>query len=101
MKKEQSTTYVAKPQVHNQVPQSQPSQNPYFRPAHYTQYKVDYYTVNLINQLPFGEGEVVKYITRWQMKNGIEDLQKAKRVIEMMIELEMNKSDYVAEKTSL
>jgi hypothetical protein len=43
-----------------------------------------------INKLGFIEGNVVKYITRWKDKNGVEDLKKAKHYIELLIELENN-----------
>ncbi|WQZ00944.1 nucelotide kinase [Stenotrophomonas phage StenR_269] len=43
------------------------------------------------NGLGFMEGNVVKYIARWQLKNGLEDLEKAKHYIELLIELEKNK----------
>jgi hypothetical protein len=34
----------------------------------------------LANKLPFIEGNIVKYITRWREKGGIEDLEKEIRV---------------------
>ena len=40
------------------------------------------------NNLPFIEGNVVKYITRWRDKNGIEDLKKVIHYVELLIELE-------------
>jgi UDP-3-O-acyl-N-acetylglucosamine deacetylase len=40
------------------------------------------------NQIPFIEGSVIKYVTRWKSKGGINDLQKAKHFIELLIELE-------------
>ena len=40
------------------------------------------------NGLGFIEGNVVKYITRWKTKNGIEDLKKAKHYIELLIDME-------------
>lgn len=40
------------------------------------------------NNLPFIEGNVVKYITRWRNKNGIEDLNKIKHYIDLLIQLE-------------
>ena len=39
----------------------------------------------LANELDFCEGNVVKYITRWRYKNGLEDLYKAKHYIEFLI----------------
>ena len=40
------------------------------------------------NNIPFLEGNVIKYVTRWKNKNGIADLEKAKHYIELLIELE-------------
>lgn len=40
----------------------------------------------LANELGFCEGNVVKYITRYKEKNGIEDLKKAKHYIDFLIE---------------
>lgn len=40
------------------------------------------------NNLGFCEGNVIKYVTRWKDKNGLDDLLKAKHYIELLIELE-------------
>ncbi len=40
------------------------------------------------NKLDFFEGNVIKYITRWRVKNGLADLDKAKHYIDLLIELE-------------
>ena len=40
------------------------------------------------NGLPFIEGSVVKYVTRWRSKGGIADLEKARHFIDLLIELE-------------
>jgi hypothetical protein len=40
------------------------------------------------NGIPFAEGSVIKYVTRWRAKGGIADLEKAKHFIELLIELE-------------
>ena len=39
------------------------------------------------NNLGFSEGNVVKYITRWKYKGGVDDLEKARHYIDMLIEL--------------
>lgn len=44
------------------------------------------------NQLGFCEGNVVKYVSRWRAKNGIDDLRKARHYIELLIELEMKRA---------
>jgi len=47
------------------------------------------------NNLGFAEGNVIKYITRWKQKNGIEDLKKAKQYIDMLIAKELIKNGEV------
>jgi hypothetical protein len=44
------------------------------------------------NDLPFIEGNVVKYICRWRSKGGISDLEKVKHYVEMLIEMEQAKA---------
>jgi hypothetical protein len=39
----------------------------------------------LKNELGFCEGNVVKYVSRWQSKGGIEDLRKARHYIDLLI----------------
>lgn len=40
------------------------------------------------NGIPFAEGSVIKYVSRWRDKGGIKDLEKAKHFIELLISLE-------------
>ena len=40
------------------------------------------------NNLSFIQGNVIKYVCRYKAKNGIEDLQKAKHYIDLLIEFE-------------
>lgn len=40
------------------------------------------------NKLSFLEGCIVKRITRWREKNGLEDLLKIKHEVDLLIELE-------------
>lgn len=40
------------------------------------------------NGIGFCEGNVIKYVSRWRKKNGIDDLEKAKHYIELLIQLE-------------
>ncbi|AFH27140.1 nucleotide kinase [Clostridium phage phiZP2] len=42
--------------------------------------------------MDFLEGNIIKYVTRYKHKNGIEDLKKAKQYIERLIEREVNKN---------
>ena len=43
------------------------------------------------NHLTYLQGNVIKYVTRYKDKNGLQDLQKAKHYIDMLIELEDKK----------
>ena len=49
---------------------------------------VEYITANNLSYL---QGSVIKYVTRYQSKGGIEDLQKAIHFIKMMIQEEEDK----------
>jgi len=46
------------------------------------------------NNMPFADGCIIKYVTRWRFKGGVEDLKKAKHFIDLLIELE-EKNDNV------
>lgn len=56
--------------------------------SHYAGYVIQPLEFCVKNNIPFLEGNVIKYICRWRKKNGIQDLEKAKHYIEMLIELE-------------
>jgi hypothetical protein len=55
-------------------------------PKHYSQFEIEPFDFIHKNGLGFAEGNVVKYICRWREKNGVEDLKKAIRYIELLIE---------------
>lgn len=40
----------------------------------------------LANNIPFAEGCVIKYVSRWPNKGGIEDLRKARHFLDMLIQ---------------
>lgn len=42
------------------------------------------------NKLGFIEGNIIKYISRWRNKNGIEDLKKVEHYLQLLMELESN-----------
>tara|TARA_Y100000780_G_C13690927_1_gene419541 strand:+ start:207 stop:482 length:276 start_codon:yes stop_codon:yes gene_type:complete len=46
------------------------------------------------NNLNHCESSVVKYVTRWKDKNGVEDLKKAIHYLEYLIELEESTKEY-------
>jgi hypothetical protein len=54
---------------------------------HYKGFKIQPVEFIEKNELSFLEGCVIKRICRWKNKNGIEDLEKAKHEIDLMISL--------------
>lgn len=55
-------------------------------PSHYNR-GIEMWDYAYSHKLDFFEGNVVKYVTRWRDKNGIEDLKKAKQYLDKLIEL--------------
>ena len=49
------------------------------QPKHYIANAIEPIDFIIANKLNFCEGNVVKYISRWRLKNGVEDLKKAKQ----------------------
>ena len=56
-------------------------------PVHY-HFEIEPFDYIHDNDMGFAEGNVIKYITRWRYKDGIKDLYKAKKYIEMLISKE-------------
>jgi len=52
---------------------------------HYKHLKIEPIEYIHANNLPFAEGSIIKYVTRWKDKGGIEDLKKAKFYIEYLL----------------
>lgn len=55
---------------------------------HYKDLKIQPIEYIHANGIPFAEGSVIKYVSRWRAKGGIKDLEKAKHFLELLIELE-------------
>ena len=47
------------------------------------------------NGLGFCEGNVIKYVTRYKMKGGKEDLLKAKHYIDLLLKFNYGDEDYI------
>ena len=54
--------------------------------SHYNKMKIQPVTFIMENNLSYAQGNVIKYVSRYLYKNGIEDLEKAKQYIDFMIE---------------
>jgi len=64
-------------------------------PKHYKQGKIEVIEFILDQQMNYLEGNIVKYLSRYKQKNGIEDLKKALWYLNKLIgekENERNKS---------
>lgn len=55
---------------------------------HYKTLKIQPVEYIHANGLGFIEGCVVKYVTRWRAKGGVQDLKKARHFLDLLIELE-------------
>ena len=53
--------------------------------SHYKDLEIQPIDYILGNSLGYAEGNVVKYVSRWRDKGGIEDLRKAKHYIDFLI----------------
>ena len=56
--------------------------------GHYKDLKIQPIEYIHANNIPFAEGCAIKYLTRWRDKGGVDDLRKAKHVIDLLIQLE-------------
>lgn len=56
--------------------------------THYSDLAIEPIQFIETNQLGYHEGNVVKYVSRWRSKNGLEDLKKAKWYIERLITIQ-------------
>lgn len=60
-------------------------------PPHYTQHEIEPIDFIIKNKLDFCSGNVIKYISRYNLKGGLDDLLKAKQYIDFIIEKDNHK----------
>lgn len=60
--------------------------------THYKSKKIQPWDYIAANELGYFDGNVVKYVSRWQDKGGVADLEKALHYLQKLIELQSNKS---------
>lgn len=67
-------------------------------PTHYTSTKIE--TIEIIRDKLTAEafegfciGNVLKYVTRYKLKNGLEDLKKARRYLDKIISVQEESND--------
>ena len=56
--------------------------------SHYTTLQIQPVEFIHANDIPYMEGNVIKYVCRWRTKGGLKDLEKARHYIDLLIELE-------------
>lgn len=56
---------------------------------HYKSFKIQPIEFITINDLGYIVGNVIKYVCRYKLKNGVEDLRKARHYIDLLIESEV------------
>ena len=62
------------------------------KPLHYmNNSSIDVIDFCNIYSLDFTEGNIIKYIVRYKLKNGIQDLEKARDYLDRLIEREYDK----------
>ena len=59
--------------------------------THYQSFAIQPAQYSINNNLPWPEGEAIKYISRHKLKGGKKDLLKAKHCIDMIIERDYGK----------
>lgn len=63
-------------------------------PKHYRHFAIEPIRFIMENKLEPAEANVVKYVCRWRMKNGVEDLKKARRYLDILIAREEGKAEW-------
>ena len=61
-------------------------------PKHYTNGKIEPIDFINANNMDYLEGNIVKYISRYKLKNGVEDLKKASWYLDRLIKREEGKA---------
>lgn len=56
--------------------------------SHYKDMKIQPMTYSMVNGLDACQHTIIKYVSRFRQKNGIEDLEKAKHCLDLLIEFE-------------
>jgi len=59
--------------------------------THYTNKPIQPWDFIAANKLDYFEGNIIKYVSRWRTKGGIDDLRKARHYLDKLIEMEAGK----------
>ena len=76
-------------------PQAQPAQgganSRQIGGTHYKAHRYETWDVIIDWNLGYLDGNAVKYLSRWRLKGGLQDLKKARHYLDKLIEVEENK----------
>lgn len=56
--------------------------------THYKSQAIQPWDYIISNEIPYMEGNVIKYVSRWRDKGGLDDLRKAQHYLQKLIETE-------------
>lgn len=69
--------------------------------THYKDYAIQPWDYIIANDIPFLEGNAIKYITRWRQKGGLKDIKKAIHCLDKLVEAEeMKQKEQQKQQTS-
>ena len=60
---------------------------------HYKDMNIQPLEFIMANNLPYCEANIIKYICRYKSKNGIQDLNKARHYLDILIEYEQRRTE--------
>lgn len=60
---------------------------------HYKSFKIQPIQYITANNIPYIEGNIIKYISRWRDKGGVDDLDKIIHYVELLKEAEIGRSE--------
>ncbi|GAC1583193.1 MAG: hypothetical protein NVS3B5_17690 [Sphingomicrobium sp.] len=61
-------------------------------PLHYTRYKIEPLDFIMQNNLSFPIGNIIKYVCRHDLKDGVTDLKKARQYLDRLIHEESKRA---------
>lgn len=61
--------------------------------SHYRDMVIQPYEYIMANDIPYSEANIIKYVSRWRRKGGLEDLRKAQDYLTKLIEFELQRGD--------
>lgn len=54
--------------------------------CHYRAKAIQTWDYIIANNIPYLEGNIIKYVSRWRDKGGVEDLKKARHYLDKLLE---------------